>query len=307
MSPLLRRVRIARLVLPAAAIAATLAVAAPAASAAPAPASGGQLDWSTANIYVSGGARTWLGYVTTLAGGTATASAGAQGATITPESPKSETLNATFGYKVGGGRYDPVAHTGTITTSGTVTFASTQFGFAISIANPRIVLSGATGQIFASGQGGSAPYTDTQPLFDLDLSKAVFQDVGDGVYQVAGMIPSLATANTAFPPNYPVGSGPDRTPNTFGAFALNVVTGLNGTAAKARKGVVTVKLTTAAASSATRTYKVRITSRGTTVAKGTVRGATLKVKLARKGAKRLAPGAYALAGLPGGAVSLTVA
>lgn len=42
---------------------------------------------------------------------------------------------------------------------------------------------------------------------------------------ITGLVPAIATADKVWPGgSYPVGAGPDRTPNTFGAFALDVST-----------------------------------------------------------------------------------
>lgn len=177
-------------------------------------------------------------------------------------------------------------------TRGAVTFASPQFGFTITVIDPRVTLSGTTGQLLATGVG-SAPYND-QALFNLDLAAATVATDGR-TQRITGIVPSLATANTAFPANYPVGAGPDRTPNTFGSFALTVTTAVTGKAGVARQGRISVRLSSAAGPSAKRTYEVRLTRKGRTVGRGTVRGRTLTVKVG-KGITRLSRGAYSIAG-----------
>src|SRR5690606_28047250 len=157
---------------------------------------------------------------TPLAAGTATAAAPATGAEIGPSSPKGETELSTFTFPVSGGAYDRAARTGTIRAQGTVTFASAMHRFTITVTDPVVSLNGTTGTLSASGQGGASgqtPYTADQPLFTLDLSGATVRDTGVGTQQIEGIVPALATADTAFPPNYQVGAGPDRTPNTFGS------------------------------------------------------------------------------------------
>lgn len=293
MRPLLRRARMSRLALSATAATVALAVAAPAAPGATGDVADGQLDWSSANVYVSGGARTWLGYVTTLANGTATASGDATGTQVTPASPKGDTVLNTFQFPLTGGTYDSAKHVGTINASGTVTFASQQYGFAISIANPVLKLNGTTGTLSASGQGPTAPYTADQPLFNLDLANATFSETGVGTQTIEGIVPSLATVGTAFPQNYQVGAGPDRTPNTFGSFSLTVQSGIQGkiAAQKKRKVVITSSELSALSS---RRYAVTLSTASSSkrIAKGTISGGRKVTLTLDKGAKRLKAGEY---------------
>jgi hypothetical protein len=191
----------------------------------------GQLDWTQANVYEtaapSGTNRTWLGYTTgpgpMLAAGTAVASAGAVGAAVTTASPRGAATAYTFGFPIASAAYDPATGVETVALTGTLSFASTAHGFEITVVDPLVVLDGAAGQLFASGRSGSSTrttYDRSQPLFDLDLAAATTTAHVDGSRTVSGIVPRIATADWAFPSNYLAGAGPDRTPNTFGSFAL---------------------------------------------------------------------------------------
>jgi Htaa/Collagen triple helix repeat (20 copies) len=210
------------------AAASLVAVAAAPSGASAATVATGHLDWTQFNTYVGGTERTWLGYVTgpgpALAAGAATPVAPATGPTVDTSSARGATEDYTTVFPATSGTYDPNTNTGDIELSGALGFASVAHGFTISIENPEVVLNGTTGQVFASGQaGGASPTFDrSQPLFNLDLSAATLTIAIDGTRTITGIVPSLATVNTAFPGNYAAGAGPDRTPNTFGAFALTV-------------------------------------------------------------------------------------
>lgn len=286
------RRRLARLAAPLAAGGVALAVAAPAPAA---DVSGGHLDWSSPDVYVSGGARTWLGYVTTLAGGTATPSNGATGDTVTPASPHGETSIATWAYNRLQGEYDPSAKTGNLSATGTVTFASTQYGFSISVQNPVVVLNGAQSTLSASGASGATSgttYTTQSPLFNLDLTKATFATSDAGVVTIAGIVPSLATAGTAFPPNYQVGAGPDRTPNTFGAFALTIDTAVKGRLKSQSKGR-TVITSSGLDDLGTRTVRISTTASKKAIGTGKIVSGT-RVELQLNQGQRLKKGTYRL-------------
>lgn len=286
------RRRLARLAAPLAAGAAALAVAAPASAA---NVSGGHLDWSSPDVYVSGGARTWLGYVTTLANGTATPSNGATGDTVTPASPHGETSIATWAYNRLRGEYDSGTKTGNLSASGTVTFASTQYGFSISVENPVVVLNGAQSTLSASGASGATPgttYTTQSPLFNLDLTKATFTASDAGVVTVAGIVPSLATASTAFPPNYQVGAGPDRTPNTFGSFALTIDTAVTGRLKSQSKGKVVIT-SSGLADLGSRTVRISTTASRKAIGTGKVASGK-RVELQLTKGQHLKQGTYRL-------------
>ena len=305
------------------ATAAAVAVAASPSGASAATVATGHLDWTQFNTYVGGTERTWLGYVTgpgpALAAGTATAVAPATGPTVDTSSTRGATEDYTTVFPATSGTYDPNTNTGDIELGGALAFASSAHGFTISIENPEVVLTGSTGQVFASGQaGGASPAFDrSQPLFNLDLSAATLTIAIDGTRTITGIVPSLATVNTAFPGNYAAGAGPDRTPNTFGAFALTLrvtpssggggtdgndgaagvagpagpagatgptgLTGPAGLAGAAGKAVTIRNLVAVLAKApykgaATRKVSV-LDAKGKIVATGTIRSRTLKVTL----------------------------
>jgi hypothetical protein len=212
------------------------ALALAAAPAAAAPVTSATLGWTSVKVYDSGAPagtdRTWLGYVTSpfpLANGSASASDGATGATVDAASAAGAAY--TFGFPATGGDYEPATGEGTIQLDGTVSFTSPPpgpppsggHGFTITVANPRLTLRGNEGRLIASGlrSGSPAGYADA-PVFDLDLSQATVALHADGSRTIAGIVPSVAETETVFPSPYVAGSGPDRTPNTFGSFALRV-------------------------------------------------------------------------------------
>ena len=312
-----------------------LAAAALSAAAVPSAASagvvtGGHLDWTQLNVYDSGQPagtdRTWLGYVTgpspAQANGTATPLAPATGDTVSPASARGNTEDYTTVFPAVSGTYDPADGTGAIELDGGLQFVAptppSGHGFTISVEDPKVVLNGLTGQIFASGLGGATPigpYDRSQPLYNLNLSDATVTIKADGTRVLSGIVPSLATTGTAFPNNYAVGAGPDRTPNTFGGFSLTIkatggdrgpagvdgidgadgatgatgpagpagpvgATGPAGPAAPAAT-IRSVKAILAKApfkGSATRKVTV-LSSKGRTLATGTVKGRVLKVTL----------------------------
>jgi len=295
---LLRRARSARLALCATAVAAAAAGTAPTALAAPADVTGGSLEWSQANVYESGTpARTWLGYVTTLANGTATATAPATGTEVTPSSLKGATALYTFAYPANDGSYDRAARTGTVRTQGTVTFTSSLHRFTITVTDPVVTLNGATGTLAATGQGGASgqtPYT-ADPLFNLDLSGATVTEPSPGTQRIEGIVPSLAAAGTAFPANYAVGSGPDRTPNTFGSFSLTVSTPIEGKIRTQRKRRVVVVSSDLSSLSARGTRVTLSTaSNRKRIARGKITGQRLTLRLAK--GRTLKPGGYRIWG-----------
>jgi hypothetical protein len=264
-----------------------------AAAAALVPAEGalaaGTLEWTQANVYETTAPpntnRTWLGYVTNPAPfgakGTVSAVAPATGGPVTPESPRSAQALHTFRFPLQEGKKDRVVYTGgsdTFTFRGAVRFVSPgpapQNGhdFTITIENPRVTLTGRTGRLYATGTyapggqpGASAAYDGSQPIFDLDLSTATVTVGDDGMLRIRGIVPKLATVGVPFPPNYQVGAGPDRTPNTFGELALRV---------RGKERVARISR----APFGTKQRKVTVTRRGSrdVLAKGTVRGRTLR-------------------------------
>lgn len=220
---------------------ALLAAMAPALLAAPASAAtvtSGKLDWTTTKVYdtsaPAGTQRTWLGYVTSafpLANGSVTASEGATGAAV--NSASAAPADYTFTYPATGGTYEPATGEGTIQLDGIVTFFSPPGGappngghdFTITVEDPKLVLNGDSGQLLASGKKSGDPLTYANAaVFNLDLSAATVTLHADGSRTIAGIVPSIATSLAVFPAPYVAGSGPDRTPNTFGGFSLRVKT-----------------------------------------------------------------------------------
>lgn len=227
----LRRRRVRRL-----ALALTGGVVALAAGASAAPAAV-TLDWTQAAVYdfasPTSQNHTWLGYATgappALANGSAAASDGATGETVTAASPHGADALYTFSYPAVSGSVNTTARTGTLDFEGTVSFISpappTGHGFTLTVEDPQIVLDGDEGLLYASGQGaGDNPtYDRTEALFTLDLTGTAWNLAADGTWTLSGIVPTLAETGYAFPGNYIGGvSGPDRTPNTFGGFAISV-------------------------------------------------------------------------------------
>lgn len=302
-----------------------------------APASAGvTLDWTTANVANSAAPadteRTWLGYVTNPstrggAKGTASPIAPATGSTVTPASARGVDQLATWSLPASAGSYNPAALSGQVQFRGGVSFVSPPFvsptegghGFTITIENPRIVLNGdGTGALYASGSKpsggpGSAliPYDETQPVFTLADARAAINWDGS---QTVTAVPAVAATNYVFPGQYAAGAGPERTPNTFGSFAITLAadsgpkgdkgdTGAKGdkgdAGAKGDKGdagkngtTTTVRIQTSSLAKAPfkgkAARKVRVTAKGSkkVVATGTVKGRSLTVTLA-KGKKQL--------------------
>ncbi|MBJ7459010.1 MAG: HtaA domain-containing protein [Thermoleophilaceae bacterium] len=185
------------------------------------------LNWTQTKVW-SGSQRTWLGYVTD-----GTPYAGANGTATgtgptSPVGPTSATGDYTFGYAFSSGTVNPTNLTGTLQFSGTVEFQSAAHMFDITVENPSITFNGdGTAQLYASGKNGdgTTTYSAAAPLFNLDLSSSSCSfNPADQTYTLGNIIPSLATAGSAFPSGaqgYAVGAGPDRTPNTFGSFSLS--------------------------------------------------------------------------------------
>jgi hypothetical protein len=301
---------------------------APVAGAAPAAVQTGALDWTMANVYESSAPqntnRTWLGYTTSpppLAAGSAVASAGAVGEAVTTTSARGADKLYTFGYPATGGSFDAAIQTGTVELDGAVTFASQMHGFTISVEDPQLVLSGATGQLFGSGKNTGGSYDRSGgAVFDLDLSAAQVSDAADGTRTIAGIVPRIATEGLVFPSGsrgYAAGSGPDRTPNTFGAFTLRVKVEpaaaapapapIAGTvrgprAAKTVRVTLASRLTTGG-----KAVAIRLLRKGKVVATGTAAQRRLTLKPRRAGGKFVAiKGTYTVKGKNLAAKRITV-
>lgn len=219
------------------------------ASAAPAT-----LTWTQYKVYdspyvVTNTCRTWLGYVSrdganaAYAAGSGIASNGATGPDILKTSPfapcasggvvdPNDGQNIVFDAIAGSA--NPVNQSGSITFGGTYTYDSPQaaspgqagHNFNIVIDNPKFVFNAdGTAELRASGTNNADPqylsYTDLK-IFDLDLAAATCEyNPLDGSWNLNDVQPSLAsTAAGFFTGSYPVGAGPDRTPNTFGTFTI---------------------------------------------------------------------------------------
>lgn len=303
---------------------------------APAAQAGVTLDWTTANVANSaapaGTERTWLGYVTNpapfSAKGTASPLAPATGPTVTPASARGVSELATWKLPATTGSIELGSLRGAMEFDGGVRFTSPTpapaegHGFTISLEDPRVVLDGTgSGLLYASGLStpgapGSepVPYNQDQPVFR--LTGAAQSLNADGSTSIS-LVPEIATAGYAFPANYTVGAGPERTPNTFGSFSITVAPNGGPAGANGRDGVngangkdgvngkdgkngtttvVRVQTTTLAKApfKGKAARKVRVTARGkkAVLATGTVKGRKLNVTLA-KGKKSL-PGVVTL-------------
>lgn len=279
---------------------------------------GGTLTWSQVNVYDTRAPadtdRTWLGYTTQFAAGSAATSEGATGSAGLAD--RGRTVPFVFPRATGG--WDPATRSGTVDLAGVLRFRSDAHGFDITVERPRVVLAGSRGQLFASGlgetSGGPKPYDRTQPLFDLDLGSADVATAADGTVTVTGAVPALAVGDRVFGPSYPAGAGPERTPNTFGAFALRLTTTPGEAPPPATDpGTVTTPTTTSGSGgdrkgrartspmrrlvlrrppfSTRRTLKVTVTARGRVIARGTLRGRVLRYR-ATTGTAKLRKGTF---------------
>jgi len=221
-----------------------LAFTASAAQAAPQTVVGGHLTWSTVNMFQGSVAtenRTALGFFTRSVNaqgqlrGTVSPLDAAWGDIVTPLSTKGPDQNASWTFPVAAGSYDPVAKTGRVKLLGTVQWAgqhpTTDAPFKVTVENPVVVFDG-TGiaKLYASGTGATGagvetPYTQSTPLFTLDFTGATTTDEADGSETLGNAIPTLARTDVFF--GY-TSTGPDRTPNTWGGFSLNLVTPQTG-------------------------------------------------------------------------------
>lgn len=198
------------------------------------------LDWTQVKIWESSPAvpntnRTWLGYLTrpgtppAVPAGTATPSNGLNGPTVNQASTMGDSY--TWKFDATSGSINAQTLAGEMRFAGTLTFDSAAppagHGIKISINNPKIVLNGDdTGAIFATGVRNISDeaYDESLAVFNLDLSNSTCTLNWDGSLTLGNIVPSIAASGHTFPggvQGYPNGAGPDRTPNTFGSFALS--------------------------------------------------------------------------------------
>jgi Htaa len=299
------------------------------------------------NPAVGPGAR---GTVTALDGATIAGPDGSPVAAIDGTTPRGAGQDFTFAYPAAGGALSPGATAadweGTMEFEGSVSFVAPPppdgHGFTITVDDPRVVLEGdGTGFLYATGlhtpgTPGSAPvaYDDSAAVWELDLDGGVpafgpitaayppaeWQIHADGSQTLSGIVPMIETAEHVFPASYATDAGPNRSPNIFGGFTIEVApnggphgpagapgpAGPNGAqGAKGEAGADGVEGKTivrhiqvvylAEAPFGKGARKVRVTTRkGKLVARGTVRGGTLRLRLLRSaGGKRL-KGRYVL-------------
>lgn len=201
----------------------------------------GNLVWQQTNLYPGSSGGTWLGYVTVSPPigtmGTFTPSGGAVGDTVTPSSQRGPNAVYSTTFPMVSSSVNAATRTGVIAFAGLVSYVSPPMpqghGFTVTIQNPRIVFDGsATARLYATGLrtvggvgGGPStvePYDESQPVFYLDVGAATVQANPDNTTTFRGVAPTVAVTEVPFPANYPTGSGPDRTPNTFGSFDITV-------------------------------------------------------------------------------------
>lgn len=264
---------------------------------------------------------------------------GAAVASIDGASPRGAGANYTFSYSNGSGGFEgsPLAHDweGTLRFEGRVSFVAPPppagHGFTITVDDPRIVLNGdGTGFLYATGLStpGAAgsepvPYGEDAAIWELDLDggtaplapntpypPAGWRIGSDGSQTLSGIVPRIETAGHAFPGAYPVDSGPNRTPNIFGSFAIRVTpdevrgpagpvgpagpAGPVGSAGSKGSDGVTVRVVRrihvavlAKAPFGKGSRKVRVLRRGKLVARGRVKGKAVRVRLVEGVTKRL--------------------
>ncbi|MDX8150081.1 hypothetical protein SK069_00620 [Patulibacter brassicae] len=216
-----------------------LAAAAPSASAAPESVTSGNLNWSTVRSFNTAAPanteRTYWGYV--LRSGNS--AMGAHTATVTtwgaawgssPLLPGPADGSAlSWNFPVANGDFDPDTKVGRVNLLGRLESVSPPSGnpggqdYTLSIENPTVVFDGSTvAKLYASGAkaagaaGTAATSYGRLPVFSLDFAATPPVENPDGTTTVS-FVPSVATDIFG---GYAVGSGPNRTPNTFGGFTL---------------------------------------------------------------------------------------
>jgi hypothetical protein len=211
--------------------AALLVVAAPA-SATDYTITGGKLEWTMANHFVSGDPdRTWLGYVTNTSGGgaangTARALAPATVVNTVGIAPAGDVIDGTaprgldrlftFAYPAKPAGTLNSSGVGTIEFEGTVEFhVHRNLTAPVTLTDPVLTLNGDTGTLTTVGQDSNGdPYDRSRTQFTLDLTGATLANRLDGKgIIVRGIVPVPAdTVLTGFP-------APAR---RFGTMSLNL-------------------------------------------------------------------------------------
>jgi hypothetical protein len=163
------------------------------------------------------------------------------------------------------------------------------------------------------GASALPPVTDPYPA-------AQWQINADGSQTLSGIVPKIETPNHVFPANYVADAGPNRAPNIFGSFSIRIApntgpqgpagsngdagstgpagpAGPSGPAGKPGATITVVRQVHVAylakAPFGKGKHKVRVLKKGRLVGRGTVRGKTVRVKLAKGAGKRL-KGKYVL-------------
>lgn len=301
------------------AILVTAAVAAGTASAATAPV---KLKWDQVKVYespqvVPNTNRTWLGYLArngnsmAYARGTVTPTEGLEGPTVTPDSASGPTALYSWIFSSSAQAFNTAKFVGSFDFAGTLTYDSPPppngHGISISISSPKLVINpdGVSGSLLASGKGlGPAntggpdygAYAGTE-VFKLDLSKATCKLSRHGSTTLEGIVPSLS-APGFFTASYAVGSGPERTPNTYGTFSAShvpcgaqskiPVIGSTGTAAQ----TTTIKTTSKIFPRTKKTVVVKVTRKKKFIGYADVTGKTVRLNYVVKkinGTYRLSP------------------
>ncbi len=229
-----------RLVAPAAVLAA-FGLTAASAQATPETVVGGNLTWSTVNVYngsTPGVDQTFVGrWTRTGSGGAQNATFNPSGAAwgsqaISPTTPQGTPVS--WNFPAVNGVYDPDTKIGTVSTIGRVAAVSTNIGpgigfnYTLSFENLSVVFDGTDSAVLYGGGTRLGTYSPAAAdnsisygrvaLFTLDLSQSVETQQPDGTTTLSNLVPSVATdVYGGFPP----GAGPDRTPNTFGGFELS--------------------------------------------------------------------------------------
>ena len=208
-----------------------------AASAAPVKLGAGELSWNQVNVYTtpcsSSGKCTFMGFTADprdpnvgAANGSVFADAPALGPIVDTTTPQGTSATHTFPLTVTGSSYDPVTDQGAIEFAGTLHFKSNSavFGaqnFDITVTDPRVDITGTTGKLFATGRrSNGTTYDRSTPLFTLS---GITETTIGGTVRLGNLIPAVATTGVfGSASQYPVGAGPNRDPNIFGGFAIEL-------------------------------------------------------------------------------------